>query len=311
MSLPVNYATPSMANLNYSHIDTIQKGPVCKLAALRTCMQLLRPGECYPLYKNKAPNVELSVRRIAKECGSSQGEVTSPDRLITIARKLGLEAEPFRFDSLVQMESCIYRAICEGKPVILFIQVDCESYRPSSDPEHSGQWYEHAVVVLGYNYPLTTLTIHDGSEITTWGIRAFYDSSCKVLKKRDGETFIKLLKLPPDPDFQNKEALFDNMCAEPMDWTTTDPCIKVAEIVGCKDYESNQPCRYHEINGCLEHGTLESEELQELESCKRLVIKQSDQEQERDANFHKLLFVVDRLKSDSSESGENTNPIPS
>ncbi|UYM16062.1 C39 family peptidase [Endozoicomonas euniceicola] len=272
-------------------------------------MQLLRPGECYPLYKNKAPNVELSVRRIAKECGSSQGEVTSPERLKAIARKLGLEAEPFHFDSMVQMESCIHRAIYEGKPVILFIQVDCDDYRPSSEPEHRGQWFEHAVVVVGYNYPSATLTIHDGSEVKTWGIRAFYDSSCTVLKKRDGETFIKLLKLPPDPDFQNTEAFFDNMGAEPMDWATTDPCIKVADIVACDDYESDQPCRYHEINGCLKHGKLELKELEELESCKRLVIKQSDQEP--GANFHKLLFVVDRLKSDSSESGENTNPIPS
>ncbi|MCW7553071.1 BtrH N-terminal domain-containing protein [Endozoicomonas gorgoniicola] len=307
MSLPVNYDSPLMAKLNYNPINTEQKGPVCKLAALRTCMQLLRPGKYYPLYKNKAPNVELSVRRIAKECGSSQGEVTSPDRLRTIARKLGLEAKPYRFDSLEQMESCIHRAIYEGKPVILFIQVDCDGYRPSSDPEHSRQWYEHAVVVLGYNYPLATLTIHDGSEIKTWGIRAFYDSSCTVLKKRARETFIKLLKLPPEPDFQNKEAFFDKMDTEPMDWTTTDPCIELAETVSCEDYGSDQPCRYHEIDGCLEHGLLEWEKLKELESCGRLVIRQSDQEP--GANFHKLLFVVDRLKSDNNGDMNPMQPL--
>ena len=314
MSMPVSHAPPVMANLNFRHIDTVQKGPVCKLVALRTCMQLLRPDECYPLFKNKMPNTLISVRSVAKKFGSSQGEVTSPWRLDRIAKELGLEADPRRFDNQELMESDIHSAIDGGKPVIVFAQIDPEDIYPSIKEDFSGQWYEHAAVVLGYNKKLKSFTVHDGQKIQIWGASDLYKSSCKVLEKRARETFVKLLKPLPEEAFHHEESRSgesrnsvepaspdtENLqdTPEPMDWETSTQCKDLTVTINCPHYRTGQPCRYHEISEFLHSGQLDLDNLAALQNDRRVVIRQSDQEP--NGNFHKLLIVIDRADRENT-----------
>ena len=222
MSFPVNSGLPITGSLQLTDIDTFQTGPVCKLAALRTCMKLLHPDDCYPLFKNKMPDTPLSVRSIAKKLGSSQGEVTSPCRLVKIAQQLGLEAEPKRFDNQAQMESYIHRAIDEGKPVIVFVPIDPEDTYPSSNDKFSAQCYEHASVVLAYNKTLRSFNVHDGCKLQIWGASDLYKSSCCVLKERAQETFIKLLKLRPQETSQHSEGHSERCSDEGQNVVKTD-----------------------------------------------------------------------------------------
>ena len=146
-----------------------------------------------PTYKRNNPTA-ISVRKIAKSCGSVVGEITSLDQFIEIAKKIGLNAKIFEYESIELFKELLEKAFKENSVAILFIQYDGVGQPALPGSQQSWhQYYEHAVVAVGWGesseQDKPSLKLINYDSIKTWDLQDTYSSTSMVSKQRTHEFF--------------------------------------------------------------------------------------------------------------------------
>ena len=130
----------------------IQRGPQCKVHALSTVHHLLCECGNYPTYKNGNGEM-ISMRKIAKSCGSVVGEITSLSILAQIGEVVGLKVDLLEYADEDSFSILLDSAFKLKAMVIVFIQINWDDRYvadPEDDEEYKRQCYEHAVVAMGW-----------------------------------------------------------------------------------------------------------------------------------------------------------------
>lgn len=173
----------------------LQRGETCKLKALSVAIKHLAESFKHPypaLYKNKTH--PTSLRQIAKELGSVQGEVYSLELLKKVCHKAGFESESYQSLNTDEYILHLEMLIDKNNAPIVFYDASLDGSRFGFPAIGDGN-NEHAGVVVGYykNEEDETHFI-----VSIWNSYFDFDgmelalSACHSLKdKRIPETFAK------------------------------------------------------------------------------------------------------------------------
>lgn len=192
-----------------------QTGHNCKTTAIAAVDQYFASQlgfEPIPLHK-KMSHV-ISVRELAKEKGSIQGELLDVCQFTEIFADIGYETELVDFHGdYDSFKKNITDNISEGNLLVACFAVDLATGNPTNQYIHDRP-NEHAAVIHGFDKDAETLTMTHWDKQRTTSMRDFYHSSMKLPKERKPEYYRNVKHENPVMKYDLiKPTLFDKILA--------------------------------------------------------------------------------------------------
>ncbi len=199
------------------NLDSLQQvGSICKIAAIANVESYYSQCLYYPpmpLHARKLPL--MSIRKLAKQFGSVQGEILEFQRWQQLLDVLGFESEVERFnnDDIQRFIIVIQRALQHNHLPLIVFAVDKPTGHPdaySADIES----HEHAAVIIGYNVFKDELTIAHWGNIYNVDLVSLFNANQALPTTRRPEYYKKNLAYNQSNKFYEHKYLVDEKPSE-------------------------------------------------------------------------------------------------
>lgn len=204
-----------------------QTGHICKITALanvdnyysqhysvenipsRKNKKLIYPNELNQHTKSK--DASISVRELAKNYDSVQGEILRFEDLKKIANDMGYSTNTISPKSPKDFSFQVTDQLLKGKPLVAFFAVEKNDDELFGLPTPLFDNNEHACLIVGVNTKNETIVIaHWGMILEGIPIDIFFNSMCALPSTRQQEFYIKTGQTPNSRSYVKYEPLPSN-----------------------------------------------------------------------------------------------------
>jgi hypothetical protein len=169
-----------------------QMGSICKITAIATVEQHFAKQLKFPAIPlHKMGQATASIRKLAKQFGSAQGEILEFNRWQQTLTALGYDTQAIDFsDDFNLFLQEVLNALQQGNLPLIAFAVEQSSGQPHTRPENP-QEREHAAIITGYNPQTDQFTLVHWGTTRQVDALSLFNSNQQLASTREIERYAK------------------------------------------------------------------------------------------------------------------------